>query len=90
MLREPSTGTLEIHTDLIQQEIAISDIGRDERIFENGGIERRIRIFRLADQNPHCAVITGRDIRLADDRDNALYVRAPMKTATMDGRDRFT
>jgi hypothetical protein len=49
--------------------------GRDELIFENGGIERRIRVFRLPDQNPHCALKIKRAIKLTDHRDNALYVR---------------
>jgi hypothetical protein len=49
--------------------------GLCELIFENGGIERRIRVFRLPDENPHCAIRIERSIELVDDRDNALYVR---------------
>jgi len=75
LLQDPGRGTLKIDTDLIKQEIDVSDIGRDELIFENGGIERRIRVFRLPDQNPHCAIKIKRAIKLADHRDNALYVR---------------
>ena len=75
MLEDPSAGKLDIHTELIQQSIDIASIGRDEQIFANGGIERRIRVFRLPDNNPHSAVRIEREISLADDRDNALYVR---------------
>jgi hypothetical protein len=75
LLADPSSGTLEIDTALIKQIINIADIGRDELIFENGGIDRRIRVFRLPDVNPHLAVTLERKIRLVDDRDNALYVR---------------
>ena len=75
VLRDPASGKLVIDTELIQQEINVSDIGHEELIFENGGIERRIRIFRLPDENPHCAVRIERNIELVDDRDNALYVR---------------
>jgi hypothetical protein len=75
LLQDPGRGTLKIDTDLIKQEIDVSDIGRDELIFENGGIERRIRVFRLPDQNPHCALKIKRAIKLTDHRDNALYVR---------------
>ena len=75
MLENSTAGTLNIDTALIQQQIAISDIGRDELIFENGGIERRIRVFRLPDSNPHCSFRLQRGIRLRDDGDNALYVR---------------
>jgi hypothetical protein len=75
VLQNPASGKLVIDTELIQQEINVSDIGHEELIFENGGIERRIRIFRLPDENPHCAVKIERNIELVDDRDNALYVR---------------
>jgi hypothetical protein len=75
ILQDPSAGKLDIHTALIQQSIDIDSIGRDEQIFANGGIERRIRVFRLPDNNPHSTVRIEREISLADDRDNALYVR---------------
>ncbi|MCP4332175.1 MAG: DUF3604 domain-containing protein, partial [Gammaproteobacteria bacterium] len=39
ILQNPDEGKLKIETDLIQQEIDVRDIGRDELIFENGGIE---------------------------------------------------
>ncbi len=75
LLSDPSSGTLKIDTALVKQEINVADIGRDELIFENGGIDRRIRIFRMPDVNPHLAVTLERKITLLDDRDNALYVR---------------
>ena len=75
MLQDPSAGKLNIDTALIQQSIDIDTIGRDELIFENGGIERRIRVFRLPDSNPHSAIRIERQISLVNDRDNALYVR---------------
>ena len=75
VLKDPETGTLKIDTALVKQEIAIKDIGRDELIFANGGIDRRIRVFRLPDENPHYTTTLERRIKLADARDNALYVR---------------
>ena len=75
VLEDPQAGTLEIDTALVKEAIAIAHIGRDEVIFANGGIDRRIRIFRLPDENPHRVVTLERRLRLADDRDNALYVR---------------
>jgi hypothetical protein len=75
VLEDPEAGTLKIDTALIKKEIAIKDIGRDELIFANGGIDRRIRIFRLPDENPHFKVTLERRIKLVGDRDNALYVR---------------
>jgi hypothetical protein len=75
LLDDPLAGTLKIRTALVNQDIAIADIGRDEIIFANGGIDRRIRIFRLPDENPHYSTTLERRMTLADDRDNALYVR---------------
>ena len=74
-LDDPQGGTLTIDTELVKETINIADIGYDEMIFENGGIDRRIRIFRLPDENPHTTATVERRIKLADDRDNALYVR---------------
>ena len=75
VLQERDQGSLRIDTALVQQEIEIRDIGRDEFIFANGGIERRIRVFRLPDLNPHRALKIERDIELVAQRDNPLYVR---------------
>jgi hypothetical protein len=74
-LEEAEAGTLKIDTALVKQEIAIKDIGRDEIIFANGGIDRRIRIFRLPDENRHQVVNLERRIEVAANRDNAYYVR---------------
>ena len=74
-LQDSTNGSLAIDTALIQQRVDIDSIGYDEQIFENGGIERRIRVFRLPDRNPHERVRIERQLRLRDDRDNAFYVR---------------
>jgi hypothetical protein len=75
VLNDPGAGSLKIDTALVKEEINVSDIGRDELVFANGGIDRRIRIFRLPDQNQHNKVSIERRIKLVNDRDNALYVR---------------
>lgn len=75
ILEDGQAGTLKIDTALIQEEIPIKDIGRDELVFANGGIDRRIRIFRMPDENPHSTATLERRIKLAGDRDNGLYVR---------------
>ncbi|MBT8359496.1 MAG: DUF3604 domain-containing protein [Deltaproteobacteria bacterium] len=75
LLEDAQAGTLKIDTALVQEEILIKDIGRDEIIFANGGINRRIRVFRMPDENPHKTAVLERRIKLADDRDNGLYVR---------------
>ncbi len=73
-LADPKAGMLSIDTALVKCEIAIADIGRDDLVFDAGGIKRRIRVFRLADENPHRTLRLSRRIRLRDAGDNALYV----------------
>ena len=52
----------------------MADIGLDDQVFDTGGIKRRIRVFRMPDENPHVRVDVERDIELTDAHDNALYV----------------
>ena len=73
-LADPQAGTLRIDTALVKSELRIADIGRDDVMFEAGGIGRRIRLFRLPDRNPHRSLRLSRRIRLRDVGDNALYV----------------
>ncbi len=74
-LQDPSTGTLRIRTNLVEQTIPVASIGRDDLIFANGGIDRRIRVFRLPDANPHLQITLERHFSVCNDRDNAFYVR---------------
>jgi len=74
-LEDPHAGTLKIDTPLVQCELRIADIGREDQVFDAGGIQRRIRVFRMPDENPHAHFTLERRIRLRDDGDNALYVR---------------
>jgi len=73
-LEDGQAGTLKIDTALIKEEIKVSDIGRDDLVFENGGIKRRIRVFRMPDENPHYQVSVERRLPVLDGRDNAYYV----------------
>jgi hypothetical protein len=59
---------------LVKCKIAIADIGLDDLTFEAGGIDRRIRVFRLPDENPHRALLLSRRISLRAIGDNALFV----------------
>jgi hypothetical protein len=73
-LADGRSGTLRIDTALVKCEIAIRDIGLDDRIFDAGGIRRRIRVFRLPDENPHRRLHLSRRIPLKTSGDNAVYV----------------
>lgn len=73
-LTDADAGTLTIDTALVKQEIAIKDIGMEDMVFENGGINRRIRVFRMPDENSHYQIKLERQMDLRADKDNALYV----------------
>ena len=73
-LEDPAAGTLKIDTALVQCEIPVAGIGLEDLAFEAGGIGRRIRVFRLPEDNPHRRVEIERRIALRSAGDNALYV----------------
>ena len=73
-LADAHSGTLNIDTALVKAEIPVADIGRDDIVHDAGGIRRRIRVFRMPDDNPHTAVTIERRISLKKGGDNALYV----------------
>jgi len=73
-LADPGAGTLRIDTVLVKAEIKVSDIAREDLLFEAGGIGRRMRVFRLPDENPHRRVQIERRVTLRDAGDNAFYV----------------
>jgi hypothetical protein len=73
-LSDPLAGTLRIDTALVRCEIPVAGIGRDDLVFDAGGIKRRIRVFRLPDENPHRTMRLSRRIPLRAQGDNALYV----------------
>ena len=52
-LADPDAGTLKIDTALVKTEIKVADIGLNDLVFANGGIKRRIRVFRMPDENTH-------------------------------------
>jgi hypothetical protein len=74
-LSDRESGSLNIDTELVKAKIKISDIGYEDTVFEAGGLGRRIRVFRLPDQNTHRSVEIERQISLVNGRDNALYIR---------------
>ena len=73
-LSDAQAGTLSIDTALVKAAIPVADIGREDMVHDAGGIERRIRVFRMPDENLHTTVSIERRIALKKGVDNALYV----------------
>ncbi|GAB2888963.1 CehA/McbA family metallohydrolase domain-containing protein [Paralcaligenes ginsengisoli] len=75
-LAHPDEGTLHIETPLIKETISVASIGMEPLSFENGGIRRRLQVFRLPDQNPSRRFKQSIRVPLHKDGDNAIYLRA--------------
>ena len=73
-LADLGEGTLGFDTELVKFEIPVADIGVEDRIYEAGKLGRRIRVFRLPDENPHRRVSVEREVRLKKGADNPIYV----------------
>ena len=71
-LEKGDAGTLCIETELVSCKIAIEDIGLEDMVFEAGGIKRRIRVFRLPEENPHRALKLERQVALSAAGDTPL------------------
>ena len=80
VLADPGKGRLKIDTALVKCDIAVADIGRDDTVFEAGGIGRRLRIFRLPDENSHRTAKLSRRIALKGTGDSALCQVSPRGT----------
>jgi hypothetical protein len=75
-LRFGSGGTLSVVTPLGKIELAVDAIGLEPAVFEFGGLDRKIEIYRLPDVNPHLSASFEGEIALDGERDNPLYVSA--------------
>ena len=74
-LKHRDAGTLSLDTELVKADIQIADIGYEDIVFDAGGLGRKIRVFRLPDENLHRQVEIERSIALTTERDNAIYIR---------------
>jgi len=79
VLADPHAGRLTLSTPLIEFELAIEEIGYEDRMFDLGGLDRRLRLFRLPDVNPHHALSIERPIALEPEGDNPIYVRVTLE-----------
>lgn len=73
-LDEDRDGVLEIATNLGSLTVPMRDIGLDATVMEAGGLERRIRVCRLPDDNPHREMRRTITVPLRPEGDNPLWV----------------
>ncbi|MEM7508115.1 MAG: DUF3604 domain-containing protein [Pseudomonadota bacterium] len=68
-------GALEIQTDLVQGRFDLSDIGLEDQVLEAGGLDRKMRIFRLPQTLRNTDYSAEIPIRLTPTRDTPIWVR---------------
>lgn len=73
-LAEADAGTLRIETPHVRTRIALAEIGAEDRVFEAGGLGRRLRVYRPPDDNPHRRTVLRERLALHAGRDNPLWL----------------
>lgn len=75
MLEEASKGRLDIDTTHVKTHLDIASIGFEDKIFDAGGLGRRIRVFRLPDDPLPVSLEFERTVAIAESGDSPIYVR---------------
>tara|TARA_R110000868_G_scaffold406882_1_gene687662 strand:- start:123 stop:911 length:789 start_codon:yes stop_codon:yes gene_type:complete len=82
-LADAAAGKLSIRTPLVETDIAISDIGYEDHVFNaSGELPRFLKFFRLPDINPHRSFAFTRKLELKPDGDNPIYIRLEQEDGT--------
>ncbi len=68
-------GSIELQTPVVSEKVDIGSIGFEDMVFDAGKLGRKLRLFRLPDDNPHFKMDVEQDITLRAKQDNPLYVR---------------
>ena len=74
VLAEPSAGSLHIKTASARLDIDVRDIGLGDRVVEAGGLEKRLRVFRLPDLNSYRHLVLRRRIPIRKAGDTRPYI----------------
>ncbi len=74
-LADPYAGTLKLETPLVKCGVPLEEIGYEDEVIEAGGLDRRVRIFRLPETNPHKRMSLERPVELKSEGENPIYVR---------------
>ena len=74
-LSEADKGRLSLRTKHVNEDVDIADVGLEDMVFEGGGLDRRIRIYRLPDTMGETRVTHRVSVPIADKGDTRLFVR---------------
>ena len=73
-LEKSDGATIDVSTNLGVMTVPLSEIGMEDVTMDAGGLERKIRVFRLPEENPHRTITTELEIPLNGTGDNPLWV----------------
>ncbi len=73
-LDEDQNSALTVATNLASLSVPLADIGLEDIVAEAGGLERRIKAFRLPEENTCREIATEITMPIAPDRDNPLWI----------------
>lgn len=74
-LKDAQAGVLKVKTPLIAVAVSVKEIGLEPIVHENGGIKRRLHIYRLPNENKVTHIRQRVRVPLHTGKDNAIYVR---------------
>ncbi len=74
-LEQPGAGRLGFETRPVSGEAAIAELGVEPRMFEAGGLERRIELQRLPETMHETRILIRRKVKVRAKGDTRLYVR---------------
>ncbi len=74
-IEEGPDSRLEVETSIVSGSFSLSEIGLEDQVLEGGGLERRIRIFRLPEENPVWDLQQSLSVELAPLGDNPIWLR---------------
>jgi hypothetical protein len=79
LLADAARGGMKITTRHVSPALAIRDIGFEDAVFDAGGLERRLRVFRLPDRNPARTFAFEHEVEVAPQGDTPVYVRVTLE-----------
>jgi hypothetical protein len=74
-LADPRSGSIAIETPHVSPEIAIADVGLEETVFEAGGLERKVKVYRLPDDPGEVRLKHNMTVSVQPQGDTPLFVR---------------
>ena len=83
VVKDGRAGRLAIKTPLVECDVALADIGLEDRMFDKSGeLPRFLKVFRLPTVNDRRTIRFTRALTLRDKGDNPIYVRLTQEDGT--------